>query len=157
STAPHFSHETTPLICVPNSWRRSSIRRWSRSPRARSAAGGPVSSSEAASASAMARWTGVISWPCSQSWISSADVSRRIGSASGIRERGLWLLRHRGVPGPALVLQLDVLDGDGVGVGVEIGERLVLRNPAAVHEVGQDLLARLVEDVDDDFLAEVGQ
>ena len=58
---------------------------------------------------------------------------------------------------PALVLELDVLDRDGVGVGVEVGQRLELRHPAAEHLVGDRELAGLVVDLDDDVLAEVLQ
>ena len=53
---------------------------------------------------------------------------------------------------PALVLELDVLDGDGVGVGVEIGQRLVFRDPAAIDLVGDRQLAGLVVDLDDESL-----
>ena len=49
------------------------------------------------------------------------------------------------------------LDRDGVGVGVEVGQRLVLRDPAAVDLVGERELAGLVVDLDDDVLAEVLQ
>ena len=50
-----------------------------------------------------------------------------------------------------------VLDRDGVGVGVEVGQRLVLGDPAAVDLVGERELAGLVVDLDDDVLAEVLQ
>ena len=58
---------------------------------------------------------------------------------------------------PALVLELERLDRDGVGVGVEIGQRLEFRHPAAEHLVGDRQLAGLVVDLDDDVLAEVLQ
>ncbi len=67
----------------------------------------------------------------------------------------LHRLGHRDVALPALVLQLDVLDGDGVGVGVEVGQRLVLGHPAPVDLVGEGDLAGLVVDVDQDVLAEI--
>ena len=71
------------------------------------------------------------------------------------RQRRLGRLGHREVALPALVLELDVLDRDRVGVGVEIGQRLVLRHPAAEHLVGDGQLAGLVVELDDDVLAEV--
>src|SRR5215210_4472755 len=60
--------------------------------------------------------------------VSVGDSHR--ASAGWYGERGLARLRHFGVAFPALVLELEVLYGDRVGVGVEVGERLVLRHPA---------------------------
>ncbi len=48
---------------------------------------------------------------------------------------------------PALVLEFDRLDRDRVGVGIEIGQGLVLRDPAAIHLVGDRQLAGLVVDL----------
>src|SRR5690349_3866498 len=45
---------------------------------------------------------------------------------------------------PAFVLELDRLDGDGVGVGIEIGERLKFRNPGAKNLVADGELSRFV-------------
>ena len=50
-----------------------------------------------------------------------------------------------------------MLDRDGVGVGVEVGQRLELRDPAAEDLVGERELAGLVVDLDDEVLAEVLQ
>ena len=50
-----------------------------------------------------------------------------------------------------------MLDRDGVGVGVEVGQRLVLRHPGAVHLVREHELAGLVVELDDEVLAEVLQ
>ena len=55
---------------------------------------------------------------------------------SRLGEGRLGRLGHVVVALPALVLELDVLDGDRVGVGVEVGQRLVFRDPAAVDLVG---------------------
>ena len=59
------------------------------------------------------------------------------------------------VPLPAFAFQLQVLDGDRVGVGVELGRDLVLARPGPVDLVGDRDLPRLVEQLDDDVLAEV--
>ncbi len=48
---------------------------------------------------------------------------------------------------PALVLKLQVLDRDGVGVGVQVRQRLVLGDPAGEHPVGEVKLAGLVVDL----------
>ena len=50
-----------------------------------------------------------------------------------------------------------MLDRDRVRVGVEIGQGLVLGDPAAEDAVREGELARLVVDLDDDVLAEVRQ
>ena len=50
-----------------------------------------------------------------------------------------------------------MLDGDGVGVGVEIRHRLVLGDPAAVDLVRDHQLPGLVVELEIDVLAEVGQ
>ena len=47
------------------------------------------------------------------------------------------------------------LDGDGVGVGIEIGERLKFRNPGAKNLVADRELARFVVDIDEDVFAEI--
>src|SRR6266852_4530451 len=64
-------------------------------------------------------------------------------------------LDHGVIALPALVLELEVLDGDRIGVGVQIGQRLILRRPAAEYLIRDDELAGLVEELDDDVLAEV--
>ena len=48
-----------------------------------------------------------------------------------------------------------MLDGDGVGVGVEIGESLKFRDPGAKNFVADRELPGLVIDVDDDVFAEI--
>ena len=57
-------------------------------------------------------------------------------------EGRLGRLRHLVVALPALVLELDVLDRDGVGVGVEVGQRLELRDPAADRPCRRSRAAR---------------
>jgi hypothetical protein len=59
------------------------------------------------------------------------------------------------VPLPTLVLQLDVLDRDGIAVGVEVGQGLIFRDPAAIDLIGQGQLAGLVVHLNDYVLAEV--
>jgi hypothetical protein len=72
-----------------------------------------------------------------------------------VSDRLLGRLGDAVVALPALVLEFDRLEGDRVGVGVEVGERLVLGDPAAQQLVGERGLAGLVVDLDDDVLAEV--
>src|SRR5690606_4916081 len=72
-------------------------------------------------------------------------------------ELGLGGFVDGGVALPALVLELEHRDGDAVGVGVQLRDRLVLRDPAAVDLVGERQLPGLVVDLDDDVLAEVRQ
>src|SRR5215472_16854508 len=70
-----------------------------------------------------------------------------------------WLsrFRHRQIALPALVLQLDVLDRDRIGIGVKVRQSLIFGNPAAVHFVGYRDLARLIHQIDDDVLAKIFQ
>src|SRR5574341_732955 len=65
--------------------------------------------------------------------------------------------RDAGVAFPALILQLDALDGDGIAGGVKIRQRLILRDPAAVDLVGEHELARFIVDFKDEVLAEIAQ
>src|SRR5262245_1065925 len=58
---------------------------------------------------------------------------------------------------PALVLELEMLNRDGVRIGIEVGQRLVLGDPAAVNLVGERELARFVVDLENHVLAEVLQ
>src|SRR5690349_16345176 len=78
-------------------------------------------------------------------------------SAGGYGEARLGRLRHTDIALPALVLQLQVLDRHRVRVRVQVGHRLVLRDPAAVQLVGERELAGLVVDLEDQVLAEVLQ
>src|SRR5262249_46557845 len=73
------------------------------------------------------------------------------------RSGGGWLLGlgNRSVAFPALMLESDRLNGRGVSVGIEVREGLVLGNPAAVDLVSQDLLPRLIVNLDDDVLPKV--
>ena len=50
-----------------------------------------------------------------------------------------------------------MLDRDGVGVGIQIGQGLEFTDPATKHLVGEGKLASLVVDLDHDILAEVLQ
>ena len=103
-----------------------------------------------------ARSTGDWERPRSQTFNKSAAVgaysmwrSRRVG------EGRLARLGHFDVAFPAFVFQFDVLDEHGVGVGVEVSERLEFRNPAAINLVSDDELAGFVIDLDDDVLAKI--
>src|SRR5207253_655372 len=49
---------------------------------------------------------------------------------------------------PAFVLQLDVLDGDSVGVGIEIRQGLILGNPASEDLVTNGKLPGFVVEID---------
>src|SRR5271170_7544399 len=73
-----------------------------------------------------------------------------------MRPGGRWLGRFhdRYVWVPALILDLEVLDGHRVSVSVQVGQRPVLADPASVDVVADRELARLVEDVEDQVLAE---
>jgi len=66
-------------------------------------------------------------------------------------------LRHGCVALPALVLEHDLLDRDIRAVGVERRERLVERRPAAIDLVGEHELPRLVIELEEHVLAEVGE
>ena len=48
---------------------------------------------------------------------------------------------------PALILQLDLLNGDGTRIGVEVGKYLVFRNPASVNFVGENELPGFIVDL----------
>ena len=50
-----------------------------------------------------------------------------------------------------------MLDGDGVGVGIEIRQGLPLRYPTPIDKVSLNLLARLVIKLDGNVLAEIRQ
>ena len=58
---------------------------------------------------------------------------------------------------PALVLELERLDRHRVRVGVEVGQRLELGDPASKHAIRDHQLAGLVVHLDDDVLAEVAK
>src|SRR4051812_4664312 len=67
----------------------------------------------------------------------------------------LDLLSDSYVTTPSFVLQLDVLDGDRIGVGVQVGQSLVFRDPAAEQIVGDHQLSGLVVHLNGDRLAKV--
>src|SRR5262249_3741377 len=79
-------------------------------------------------------------------------------SGRGGRHRaGLVRLARIEVALPAFVLELDVLDRDGIGVGVEIGNGVEFAHPAAIDLVALDGLAAFVVDQKDHVLWEVLQ
>ena len=47
-----------------------------------------------------------------------------------VRESGFRRLGHGLVALPAFVFKFDVLDGDGIGIGVKIGQGLIFADPA---------------------------
>src|SRR5260370_12899391 len=82
-----------------------------------------------------------------QSWL--------IRLLSGLRENGLRRLLYAYIPIPSFVFELDVLDGYRVGVRVEIGERLVFRNPASVDVIRKHQLPSFVVYLQDNGFAEI--
>src|SRR5215469_10604129 len=72
-------------------------------------------------------------------------------------ERGFRGFSDGKIALPTFVLQLDMLNGYRIGVGIEIREGLVLGDPTAMNVVGNRLLACLVIYLQDDILAEVLQ
>ena len=48
-----------------------------------------------------------------------------------------------------------MLNGDGVGIGVQVRKGLIFRDPAAVHLVSDGQLTRFVVQLDDDVFAEI--
>ena len=77
--------------------------------------------------------------------------------ASGARNREARLrgLGNTGVSLPSLVFELYMLDGDRVGVRVEIRKGLILGDPAPVNLIGERELTGFVVELDDDVFAEV--
>ena len=73
----------------------------------------------------------------------------------GIVEGRLERFRNGGIALPAFVLEDDQLNGDGSGVGVQLRERLVFRDPAPEDLVREGLLSCLVEKVENDVLAKI--
>src|SRR5215831_14337999 len=74
-----------------------------------------------------------------------------------LSEGRLGRLSHVDIALPTFVLQLKVLDRDGVGVGIEVGKRLILGDPAAKHLVGDRKLAGFIVEINNDVLAEIFQ
>src|SRR5262245_48438917 len=72
-----------------------------------------------------------------------------------LSESGFAGFRNLDVAFPAFVFQLDVLYQDRIRVRIQVCLSLKLRNPAAVHFVGNGKLTGLVANLDDDVLAEV--
>src|SRR5262249_16333537 len=68
-------------------------------------------------------------------------ASRHHVSQARLRE-----VANGGVALETLVFQLYVLDGDGIRIGIEVGQRLIFRDPAAENLVGNPQLPRLVVD-----------
>src|SRR5438477_8621485 len=58
---------------------------------------------------------------------------------------------------PAFIFQLDVLDSDGIRIGIEVGKYLIFRNPAAVNFVGENELSSLIVELQNDVFPEIFQ
>src|SRR5262245_25657843 len=80
--------------------------------------------------------------------------SRRTAPSSRLQRRFSWL-DDRDIALPSLVLELDVLDRDRIGVCVQIRQRLVFGDPASEDLVGDCDLAGFIHHIDDEVLAEV--
>src|SRR6266536_2843694 len=58
---------------------------------------------------------------------------------------------------PAFILELDLLDGDGIRIGVKVGKYLIFRYPASVNFVGENELSGLIVDLQISTLPDSGQ
>src|SRR5438067_11306677 len=70
--------------------------------------------------------------------------------------RGLlsWLIGSN-VALPTLVFQLDMLNGDGICVGIKVRKGLVFRDPTAIDFVGDRQLTGLIVHFNDQVLAKI--
>src|SRR5215211_5985528 len=82
-------------------------------------------------------------WQLSNAWLGRLSES--------------WLarLRHFIVTFPTFILQLDVLDRDGIGIRIQIRQRLVLRDPATIDLVSERQLAGFVIDFNNHVLTKI--
>src|SRR5271166_4844042 len=93
------------------------------------------------------------STPVGSRSVTIAPLTGRANRAAPLRpgERGgaaafmsrLGDFRDAWIDLPALVLQFDMLQRNRIGAGVEVGQRLELRHPAAVHDVAAHRLTCL--------------
>src|SRR5437763_8356296 len=127
---------------------RRPMPNWARA--SRGGSGVAICSSESA------RSTGNWERPSSQTFNKSVAVaaycmwrSRRVG------EGCLGRLGHFDVALPPFVFQFDVLNKHGVGVGVQVRERLKFRNPTPEDLVSNHQLAGFVIDFEEDIFAKV--
>src|SRR5260221_5412541 len=152
SCPPHAGHAARLCSREPKVCSRSANTYASRRPILSSASRSRDASGKAAINSVSARSSGCWLMPISHRRTIScplkvciSQVLYKVGpGGSGWDSIGrLGRLRRGCVALPALVLQLDMLDSDGVGVGIQVGQRLELRHPAAVDVVGDRKSTRL--------------
>src|SRR6266481_2540418 len=140
----------------PKIFSRSFSNSASRRPMTNCASASCGDSRVATCSSDSARSTGNWERPCSQTFNKSEAVgaysmwrSRRVG------EGRLTRLGDFDVALPTLIFQFDVLNGDGVGVCVEISERLKFGNPTPIDLVSNHELASLVIDFEEDIFTKI--
>src|SRR5262245_33728056 len=154
SNSPHAGQSATASTSPPNASALSARSSASRRPTLRSASSSASRPGARPRSRASGRAAGGLCRPSSHT-SSNADGESAGTGGLALREARLRRLDHRGVPLEAFRLELEVLDQDGVGVRVQVGERLVLGRPAAKQLVGERELPGLVVDLEDDVLAEV--
>src|SRR5262249_29757533 len=130
SRSPHCGQSAMPASCEPKAHSRKRNNRASRWPMLNRASDSGETVGQAAASNANARSAG--DWPCPDSHTASSccAVNARIDDQPGSHGRNsegrLGRLGHFLIALPTFVFELDVLDGDGVGVGVKIRQRLIL-------------------------------
>src|SRR4029077_17165714 len=141
---PHPGQSARPAMLEPKTFSRNSSSRASRSPIFNSAKSSGFSLWSSVS-NESARSTGDWERPRSQTFNKSVAVGAYcMWRSRRIREGRFTRLGHFDIPLPALVFQLEVLDVDGVGISVEIGQRLKLRDPRAIDLVADRELAGFI-------------
>src|SRR5260370_482240 len=164
SCSPQAGQAARLRSCEPKVCSRSANTYASRRPILSSASRSRDASGKAAINSVSARSSGCWLMPISHRRTISCPLKVCISQVLyevGPRGSG-WLrigrlrrLLHGVVALPALVLQLNMLDSDGVVVGIQIRHPLGLGHPAAVVVVGNDQLPGLVIHFKDHILAEI--
>src|SRR6202165_1170029 len=146
--------EASASMPSPKRWRLSSSSRYSSRPIGRPAIDSTSAPSTAGTTSASVRQRAGERLADSQQLMRrlAAVIEHPLGRRHGERRISRLLLFE---PDPALVFELDVLDGDDVGVGIQVRHCLELGDPAAIHVVDDCKQPRLVVDLDRQVLAEV--
>src|SRR5438094_8059060 len=81
--------------------------------------------------------------------------SKSDGAELGFLKLRLGWFRDRLVAFPAFIFQFELLDGDGIRIGIQVWQDLVFRDPTAVDFVRQNKLPAFVVDIESNLLAEV--